>query len=394
MLKMHVLKRVFVLFSCAAILATMTLNALAAENTLDVTFLKITQDGFVADTLNGVDAEYNLTGRTLYCVELVEKYYKTLYGLTVRCAGPNVKVVGNEAFWFEQTDTPKTGDVMFGSAAARGTSSNHWALVKDYDATTGIITCFEQNWRWNGQAGINRQIPYPSCYQYYTLRCSDPALLEQLRPQDVVSQWAREPVEKAATYGITTRTGNYQTPVDRETFCDMAIHVLSKSGVAVDEANDACAEAFAQGLVSDPQADGQQLLTREQTAVIVTRVLDKIGIVPQADLEVLDLYTDGDTISSWAIEAVSQVTATGLMEGTDGRFDPQDTVTTEQAIALLVKVYEAPAPAITLNATQPAAPVFAAAEPEPEACAASQLVVIGAENMMVSRTGLFQMVNK
>ena len=50
-------------------------------------FLKITQDGFVADTLNGVDAEYNLTGRTLYCVELVEKYYKTLYGLTVRCAG-------------------------------------------------------------------------------------------------------------------------------------------------------------------------------------------------------------------------------------------------------------------------------------------------------------------
>ena len=209
-----------------------------------------------------------------------------------------------------------------------------------------------------------------------------------------MSQWAREPVEKAATYGITTRTGNYQTPVDRETFCDMAIHVLSKSGVAVDEANDACAEAFAQGLVSDLQADGQQLLTREQTAVIVTRVLDKIGIVPQADLEVLDLYTDGDTISSWAIEAVSQVTATGLMEGTDGRFDPQDTVTTEQAIALLVKVYEAPAPAITLNATQPAAPVFAAAEPEPEACAASQLVVIGAENMMVSRTGLFQMVNK
>ena len=61
----------------------------------------------------------------------------------------------------------------------------------------------------------------------------------------------------------------------------------------------------------------------------------------------LDLYTDSDAISSWAAEAVSQVTATGLMAGTDGRFAPQDTVTTEQAIALLVKVYEAPAPAIT-----------------------------------------------
>ena len=67
--------------------------------------------------------------------------------------------MGNEAFWFEQTDTPKTGDVMFRICRGPG-CSNHWALVKDYDATTGIITCLSRT-GWNGQAGINRQIPIP-----------------------------------------------------------------------------------------------------------------------------------------------------------------------------------------------------------------------------------------
>ena len=43
--------------------------------TLDITYLPVEGNGFVADTLHGVPALYNETGPVLYCSELVERYY-------------------------------------------------------------------------------------------------------------------------------------------------------------------------------------------------------------------------------------------------------------------------------------------------------------------------------
>lgn len=162
--------KVVVLTLCICALCV-CMQSMAYEKTLECTFLKITGDGFVADTFNGVEARYNLYGRRLYCTELVERYFAEVFGLNVDCrgaAGP--VVVGSNEYWFRKTETPKPGDVLFGSARARGVSYNHWAMCKEIDPEADTMTLFEQNWRWNGRAGVNRVISYAdNCYVAYEL---------------------------------------------------------------------------------------------------------------------------------------------------------------------------------------------------------------------------------
>lgn len=174
------LVRFVVLALCLATL-TVCFSVSAAEKSLQCTYVKITGNGFVADTFNGVEARYNLYGRKLYCTELVTRYFKEVFGLDVQCrgaAGP--VVVGNEEYWFEKTENPQPGDVLFGSAAARGVGYNHWAICKAVNVEANTMTLFEQNWRWNGRAGVNRMIPYDkNCYVAYQLVNADGRVLTE-----------------------------------------------------------------------------------------------------------------------------------------------------------------------------------------------------------------------
>jgi len=170
--------KVAVLMLCVLTLCA-CMQTSAYERTLDCTYMKISGDGFVADTFNGVEARYNLYGRRLYCTELVERYFEEVFGLDVDCrgsAGPIV--VDNENYWFERTETPQVGDVLFASARARGVGYNHWAICKSVNAENGTMTLFEQNWRWNGKAGVNRTISHTdSCYVAYQLMSADGRVL-------------------------------------------------------------------------------------------------------------------------------------------------------------------------------------------------------------------------
>ena len=161
--------RLVVLMLCVAALSA-CMQASAREITYSCDYVRITNDGFVADTFNGVEARYNLYGRTLYCNEIIVRYYKEVYGLTVQTGGKGPRVVGNSEYYFRVTSAPQPGDVMYAPAAARGKGYSHWGICKEADSTNGTITMFEQNWRWNGKAGVNRQIPYSgSCYTAYEL---------------------------------------------------------------------------------------------------------------------------------------------------------------------------------------------------------------------------------
>jgi hypothetical protein len=142
----------------------------AREVTLNVEYVPITKYGFVADTLNGVESKYNPWGTNYDCGELVRRYYKQVYGLTVSLAWDKPNVTGTDEYWFEVVDEPQTGDVFFASAWERGKSYGHWALCKETDKEADTITMFEQNWRWNGMAGVGRQIRLSkNCYTYYRL---------------------------------------------------------------------------------------------------------------------------------------------------------------------------------------------------------------------------------
>lgn len=181
--------RVVVLMLCIAALCA-CVQVSAYEKTLDCTYLKITGDGFVADTFNGVQARYNLYGKKLYCTELVERYFKEVFGLNVNCRGAGGPVVvGTDKYWFRETDTPQPGDVLFGSARARGVGYNHWAICKTVDAENGVMTLFEQNWRWNGKAGVNRVIPYTdNCYVAYELVSAEGRVLTPAEQAEQTAQ--------------------------------------------------------------------------------------------------------------------------------------------------------------------------------------------------------------
>ncbi len=163
------LRRFVVLCLCLVTLGS-CLQVSAREVTLNVEYVTITKFGFVADTLNGVESRYNPWGTNYDCGELVRRYYKEVYGLTVSLAWDKPNVTGTDEYWFEAVDEPQTGDVFFASAWARGKGYGHWALCKETDKDADTITMFEQNWRWNGMAGVGRQISYSkNCYTYYRL---------------------------------------------------------------------------------------------------------------------------------------------------------------------------------------------------------------------------------
>lgn len=123
--------------------------------------VKIVGQNFVADTFCGVNAYYNETGNSVYhCGELVERFYREAYGLDVeiRSTEPRLRM-NTEGYKIITTKTAKSGDVVFVSAAMRGTY-DHWAIVKY--VKDGYLVLFEQNVVYNGTAGVERKLKYPS----------------------------------------------------------------------------------------------------------------------------------------------------------------------------------------------------------------------------------------
>lgn len=170
-------KKALLICLCAMILGS-CLQASAADVTVHIEYITIEKYGFVADTLNGVEAKYNPWGKNYDCSELIHRYYKEIYGISLALYGNAPHVVGRDDVWFEKVSEPQVGDVMFASSYSRGRPTCHWAICKSVDVENNTITMFEQNWRVGGTAGVGRQIPYAkNCYNYYRLMCaSGPAL--------------------------------------------------------------------------------------------------------------------------------------------------------------------------------------------------------------------------
>ena len=95
------------------------------------------------------------------------RFYREAFGLEVFAYANTGLVMLTEGYAFEPTSEPKKGDVVYCTAAMRGSSSDHWAIVKDY--SDGKLTLFEQNVVWEGKAGVGRRLKYPSdSYYLYT----------------------------------------------------------------------------------------------------------------------------------------------------------------------------------------------------------------------------------
>ena len=134
-------RRLAAVMLCLTLLAV---PALAAEATIDLDYVTIVGEGFAADTFCGVDALYNETGATLFCNELIERFYSAVYGVTVFTNSGDITAASPSGYWFEVTYTPQPGDIAYASAEARERYGNHYAIVKSVDEAGGTVTLFER----------------------------------------------------------------------------------------------------------------------------------------------------------------------------------------------------------------------------------------------------------
>lgn len=169
----ELMKKLLCIFlACALCLCAFSSSALAAGETVRSTYVKITGDGFVADTFCGVPAYYNLSS-DIQCNEYIMRFYRQAYGLEVYAYfGFGLQMV-SPGYDFKKTSSPKPGDVYYSPAEKRGKSYDHWAIVKSYDASARTITVIEQNYSYtkNGapHASVNRVVRFPySTYDVYT----------------------------------------------------------------------------------------------------------------------------------------------------------------------------------------------------------------------------------
>ena len=350
--------------------------ALAAEATIDLDYVTIVGEGFAADTFCGVDALYNETGATLFCNELIERFYSAVYGVTVFTNSGDITAASPSGYWFEVTYTPQPGDIAYASAEARERYGNHYAIVKSVDEAGSTVTLFEQNWVWDGKAGVNRRIPYDGgCYTFYTM-CSSagraapageaepvaaaPAAEEPQPVSDDVStiyawgsgissitgtpsSWAAELVSHADVYGITMLAGgSYQSAITRMTLARLAANTARTLGL-VEDVSDPVAVVQQLG-VMQPNADGSfdttSRVTRQMAATVLLRLLRQSSVVFEADMSMLDRYPDSASISDWAREAVAMMTQYDLMNGTTKGFAPKKDMTLEQCLVLLTRICE------------------------------------------------------
>lgn len=370
------------LLLCMAVLSP---AALAGDESLSVQYVTITEDGFVADSLNGVAAIYNLTTSSPDCLDYIQRYYREIYGLEVQALGHEIWVSNSEGYAFVPTDAPKTGDIGYATAEERGKSCGHYVMCKRSDAQNDTITLIEQNWIWDGKASYERTVSYTqSCYQFYTLvsttgegvetpdisdselddgrtttgaLSSAPlgaqALLGSRSAAEVlgggsvegsVSSWAQAAVSRAREWGISAGISlRADEPITRGEFAALLVNTAYGLGMQADLQMPTLESARLGLMMGDDRGNfnAEGTLTREMAAVVLSRLWQMTGDTLAADEAVLSQFEDAAQISAWARSGAAMAVQAGLISGTGRGFDAQGTLTGEQAITLLARLFAA-----------------------------------------------------
>ncbi len=165
------------------------------------------------------------------------------------------------------------------------------------------------------------------------------------------STWAQEDVERARIYKWIN-DGDFTKNITRREFCTVAKKVLDFVGLEVDfdhfdekTFNDTDSYEilylYSLGIIkgkSDDEFKPDDLITREEAAVILTRMCSVLEL-DKATVNDFS-YADHAEISSWAKESVYKISNIGLMKGTDTGFAPKEKFTIEQSVATFVRLYD------------------------------------------------------
>ncbi|NLK33901.1 MAG: hypothetical protein GX301_00410 [Gracilibacteraceae bacterium] len=210
------------------------------------------------------------------------------------------------------------------------------------------------------------------------------------------SQWATVELKKADDAGLipgSLKGADMTKPITREEFAELAVKLYENAmGVQTtpaspnpftDTANSEILKAFKLGVttgISATEFAPKELTNREQVATMLSRVIRVMA--PGADYGTAGApsFSDHKEIYSWALDHVLFMARLGIIKGTDGKFMPKATTTSqkasgyatttrEMAIAMSVRSFEqmdiikeskptpAPQPALETGVPQTSAPI-------------------------------------
>ena len=172
-----------------------------------------------------------------------------------------------------------------------------------------------------------------------------------------VSEWAVKDIEKAAAKGfIPKNLGlDYTLPVTREKFCEIvylatrgkAEYTVKKVESPFEDSNNEAAVALYNADIikgtDSTHFSPEKEITREESAVIIHRLLKYLKIkTDETNYKMIAadyLFSDHESISEWAKQAVYSLKRSDIMNGTgNNMFSPKEIYTAEQAIAVILRI--------------------------------------------------------
>lgn len=170
------------------------------------------------------------------------------------------------------------------------------------------------------------------------------------------SGWAKQEVSRAVLDGLTVNSimSQFNKPITREEFVALIIKLYETSGGKVvvpasqkpfkDSFNAEIAKAYELGLIvgtGNANFNPSGLLTRQESAVIMKREWQKLGLESYFEVSTPVFFADRGKIADWAKEATQYMNQAGILMGTSqGVLNPQGLTTREQAIALILRSFE------------------------------------------------------
>ena len=164
--------------------------------------------------------------------------------------------------------------------------------------------------------------------------------------------WAEEAIHKMAGLELVNGTGgNKYSPVAPMTRGSLAtvLHRLSQGKTDYETTFKDVAQGkyYTEGVawaakanvvkgVSEDVFAPDDVITREQLAVMLARYAKLVGMDTKADAKTLDQFADGDTTGGWAVDGVAWCVAKGILKGKgQNNLDPTANVTRAEVAVML-----------------------------------------------------------
>ena len=261
-------------------------------------------------------------------------------------AGVGIDVSNNLALRFTMNGGAITGNIAgirVGSGSSLDRDRYHLGGVIPFVINGGSIS-------GNGIEVSGFDMASPTATPQPTPTPTEP--VSPAEPPNLISasSWARDDIIRAFDLGLVpvTMQWAYTQAATRVEFAALAVALYERlSGeitgrVQFEDTNDVNVQKMAYlGVVTgvgNNRFNPAGQITREQAAVMLSRLADAIGrpFPPSAPT-----FADSANLSSWAVEGVGQMQASGIMGGVgNNRFDPRGAYTREQSIITILRLYD------------------------------------------------------